>query len=560
LALLDDAKWCIPPYLDQLVQKLDATKLDATSATGEKKPLSGVGEAFSRWEEVNKVYLQLCHPEESLRRHVICQLTTEGGLEMVREVSGHDAQVEAAITIIQTVIAHRADLAQNIGRSHRIEISNFLLNLSKQTQTHHSDLASIASHHSVELLSDIVVVNFGSQKDSLAGSYAFLGNAYGELGNWTQARDAMQEAVWLYEKHAGEDETYLLEGLRSLASYHAALEDWAGAAKANQKAVMLSEKMIPSILDTDQVNLALDLWMVGYYLGRLERWHEAVAAARKGLEIYEGMFGRIPEKPLEDHITCLKNLCFYLGKLERWTEAVEEKVKVVNMYQSMFATSPDAYREQLATQFSHLGYYLSEAERWTEAVEAQQKSVALHEEMFAKSPDAHRGELAASLQVLGARLEEAKRWSECAATWERVVQFRREMFSDGDDSSRLSLADGLNYLAWNLCLSGRSADGLPPILESISLLRESSSPDSTSTKFRLSCSLDTAAVCLYSLVRFEEAVSYSEEAVSIARFLHQSGDIKEETHKDILETYRKVLEALGRVEEAREVEAERENV
>ena len=537
--------WCIPLYLDIL---MDQEEKDA-----ERRGTATI------WSEIDDVYLQLFSSKDSLRRHAICCLTGDNGFEVVHEILDPETQIEEALKILKSVVAHRIMGIEVANRRRIEEISNFLLLLPSGPPTYRTEFAETISQHSARLFPEVVFVDSNSH-NSTAGSFGLLGKAYGAQYHWNKARDAMQEAVELYDRESERDERYLLEALRSLGGFEAKLENWVEAAEIMQRATTLGQQIITQMPKTYLAVLSRDLLDTGFYLSKIERWEEAVVVGQKGSKLYEELFDEAPDTHGEMLVLSLSNLCFYLHMLESWSEAIKANLRMVNIRRFMHTKLPDNHRqESLATDYSLLASNYSKEKRWTEAADAEYQSAKLFEELFDKSPDAWRDKFTASLSELSFRYEAAKMWSECVATDERVVALRREAFSEENDTSRISLADALNSLAFDLHQCGRDADGLPFVQESVDLLRASSSLNTPNTQSNLSFYLDTVAVCLHVLGSFDEAFTYSMEAVTIGRIYyptHQVSSFTAEKWRDILETLRKILESLGRIDEAQELEVE----
>ena len=510
--------------------------------------------AYPLWREVKEVYLQLCQPGKRLLRYDKCRLTDRSGLEIGHEISGSAIQVQEALTSLKAFLARRMEFVMGEGEVllDRTDFATFLLDIARRTYACHPGFAAIVREYIVDLHPNLILLDTDFQKSTQADFLVSLGLAYGRLQNWKKARDAMEEAVELYEKEAERDVLQLLKTLSLLGEVELVLENWLGAGRAKQKAARVRVQIAPQMPIIHQQNILPELFKSAFCFSKAGLPTEAVSMEREAITLYDWSLPQAPETYSESLADCLGCLPEYLEDMDRWTEAVRAIAKLVDL--AMFSVSPHSYRQKIAERLERLGGKLFKEGKWEEAIEAYQPLVVLLERMFETSPEAHMEELATFLNILGFCLERENRKSEAAVILERNVTFRRKLFSNGDHPSRFLLTYTLNGLAWNLHLCGRSADGLPPARESITLLRQSSSPDSARTNLYLSMAMSIAANCLYSLGQYVEAFVYSEEAVYISRLLRQSKD--EEKCRECLETYRKILDALDRWEDAEEIEAE----
>ena len=172
----------------------------------------------------------------------------------------------------------------------------------------------------------------------------------------------------------------------------------------------------------------------------------------------------------------LNNLSVYLSALGREEDALTANQEATSIYRQLARDYPSAFRCDLASSLSNLSVYLGALGREEDALAASEEAVTIHRELAEVRPD---DSLANALNNLANGLGHLGRWEDALAAIEEAIMIRRELAAARPDDLRPDLAPSLHMLASSLnglsiylAELGRRENALTASEEAVTIHRE----------------------------------------------------------------------------------------
>ena len=540
VAILNDLKWCIPQYYDD--RGIEASELRQEQ------------EASKWWSAAEESYLQLCGSKSDFLRKNAFMLGLGGEVKNVVTVDGDVEAIEEARRAVEKVVAHRCGLSQR-----QKQASNFLWKLASTFYDHHLELSVWVSRQRIDLLTIMGSAYDGSRADSLHN----LGFYLSKLNKWEETIEPMRDAVAirraLFAKSPGHYRPHIADSIHNLGYYLSECRRWKAAAELTQEALELRQALVADYPKSYRAELAYSLHNQGNFRNELDQWTEATELMEKAVELRRALYAERPDTYRVDLAWSFQQLGLFESKVKNWDAAVEATEQTVALRQALFSSNPQKYGPHLARSLFDLGEYQAQLGRWSEAVGVLEKCVSIREELLTQKVNGQRNLLVLSLQLLESYHSESGNEHQAAVVREKIVNMRQALIHEDDVSNKVDLSTWCNDFAWHLRVFGRPEKGLIHAQEAIDVIRGAPSMELPSVAHIFSCSLDTAAACLYDMGQFKEAIVYSEEAVLVLRLLHKNHPKHSGYLTNLIEVmgiHGKILEALGEREAAEKLAQE----
>ena len=260
-------------------------------------------------------------------------------------------------------------------------------------------------HHGREMLELIDAARARTTDGSLAAALAgCAGMAFGELGKFSDALIATQEAVTRYRRLAqanpGAYESYFATSMNNLVSALSATGDRAAALDAAREAVAIRGRLAqasPAAYEADWAgsinNLANSLSATGDPAGALD-------AAREAVVIYRRLAQANPAAYEPDLAGSIHNLANSLGETGDRAGALEAAREAVTFLRRLARANPAAYEPGLAASINTVAISLRATGDHVGALYAAREAVAIYRRLAQANPAGYEPNLARSLYVL----------------------------------------------------------------------------------------------------------------------------------------------------------------
>jgi tetratricopeptide (TPR) repeat protein len=365
-----------------------------------------------------------------------------------------------------------------------------------------------------------------------AAAHGNLGNLLVERGNAAAAQKHFETGIGLLENLVTDLPTRPDDRL-DLASLHTSLgilQDGLGEVERSEgehrKALAHLEGLAadPPAPPNRRFALASCRMNLGSVLGKQNKGKEAEAEYRKAVALLEKLAADFPAAP--DYRDALAGGQYNLGRLTgpgRVKEREEQYRKAAAHQERLVADFPavPSYRAQLAATHNGLGVLLAGAGRLAEAEAEFRKGLARLEGLNAAAPAVpeYRKELAVSHSQLGRLLSQLGRAKEAEAECRKALPLLEKLTADFPDDRRYQtdLATVYFYLGHVAYSGGTRPGSLAWFDKAVATLTpvHRAHPQDETTRRQLSNSLETRALLLDELGRYEEAVAGWDRAIDL---------------------------------------------
>ena len=260
-------------------------------------------------------------------------------------------------------------------------------------------------HHGREMLELIDAARVRATGDATAAALAgYAGMAFGELGKFSDALVATQEAVTIYRRLAqaspGAYETYLATSINNLASVLSATGDRAGALDAAREAVAIRRRLAQASPAAYEPDLAGSINNLANTLGATGNTTGALDAAREAVVIFRRLAQANPAAFEPDLAMSISNLANSLSETGDRTGALEAAREAVTLCRRLARANPTAYEPGLAGSINTVANSLREMGDDVGALDAAREAVGIYRRLAQANPAGYEPNLARSLCVL----------------------------------------------------------------------------------------------------------------------------------------------------------------
>ncbi|AOR31088.1 hypothetical protein BFF78_08565 [Streptomyces fodineus] len=353
----------------------------------------------------------------------------------------------------------------------------------------------------------------------LAISLTSLGSRLAEMGRWSEALTATEQAVEIYVRlAAGNPAAYepgLATSLSNLGIRSSQVRRWGEALNATKQAVEIRRRLAagnPAVYEPD---LAASLTNLGGQLTEMGRGSEALNATEQAVEIYVRLAAGNPAAYEPGLATSLSNLGIQLAEAGRGSEALNATKQAVEIRRRLAAGNPAVYEPDLAASLTNLGGQLTEMGRGSEALNATKQAVEIYQQLAVDNPAAFEPNLVASLTNLGSQLTELGRWSEALTVTKQAVEIRRRLAAGNPAVYEPDLATSLSSLGSRLTEAGRWSEALTATKQAVEIYQQLAVDNPAVFEPDLAASLTNLGIQLAQAGRRSEALNATKQAVKI---------------------------------------------
>ena len=205
---------------------------------------------------------------------------------------------------------------------------------------------------------------------------------------------------------------------------------------------------------------------------------------------------------------------------DNWWQAVDTLKEAIEIYRILAAASPDENKLPLAKMLLHLSqvyihYYINGG-----SLRVSTEAVEILEQLVAADPARYRRDLAKGLCIHAGSLRNMNRLRDAGDAIDRAIDIYTELSSSGQTVEKSNFGHAIHEQSLICLRAGHHDIALDLALEAVTLFSESAVSGSDGTDFSLAVAKRNAADTLGKLGRWNEAVDFQQDAVSILRRLY----------------------------------------
>ncbi|MGW1609739.1 tetratricopeptide repeat protein [Streptomyces sp. NPDC002285] len=360
-----------------------------------------------------------------------------------------------AIALAQTVCDRAAGGGPAAGDpdANETEVARSLDHLgARLTQVRREAEAVTVTERAVGFYRRLVAENPAAHESDLARSLSNLGISLSDAGQRRQALTVTEEAVGIYLRLVAENpvahESDLARSLVNLGAQMWQAGQEMQTLRVTEEALGIYRRLAAADPSAHESSLADSLSNLGICLSHVEgRRLEALTAAEEAVAIYRRLATENPAVYEPNLADMLSNLGRRLARVERESEALTATEEAVAIYRRLATENPAVYEPNLADLLSNLGSGLSLVERNSEALTAMEEAVAIYRRLVTENPAAYEPDLARSLPNLAFFLPR-ERGSEALTATEEAVAIYRRLAAENPAAYEPNLARSLSAFAF----------------------------------------------------------------------------------------------------------------
>jgi tetratricopeptide (TPR) repeat protein len=325
-------------------------------------------------------------------------------------------------------------------------------------------------------------------RQEIALAYQRVGVIHNHLGNFRQARKALDEAITLFESLTAEFPNVpdYREALATCWSWHAHTFIWTDRqqemVQGRRKVVALFQKLVadfPTAVGY-RASLASAHTDVGNALKMTSQPEEAEMHFRQSLHIWRKLHTDFPEMPKDLEALAHSHhwLGAYLLDFGRLAEAEKELLVALELREQLLAEDPNSAwgRERLAHIKSYVGELLTRQGKVEEAEQEFREAIAIREKLIEEFPShiEHRRRLAVLLSRLSKALMHGGRNQEAEDALRQAIARRENLAIDFPDVAgfRYDLAKYLIWLSEMLTETDQLEEALESCREAVDIFEK----------------------------------------------------------------------------------------